>query len=206
MPPSKWRTTRPGVLPSVTTLPTDGRSAMVTAAPERETSISRPVTAADVVADRDVDGRIPGNDSFVPSVLRQAERVSVRQPGELRGELVPLPDRGADGESEPQFGVPYDLTLDPAEMLDVEDDSLADEASHRCHDGDPARGHVEGLARIFLAARQHVAAQERDADALMPPAVDRTGSGMGLGTGAEGHCFRDRFRSINHRERALTTV
>ena len=79
-----------------------------------------------------------------------------------------------------------DLSFDPADMLEIDDDPLADEALDRHDEREPAGRHVEALARIFLPAREHVAADERDGYAPVASAVRRlrhmvegcAGSGM----------------------------
>ena len=63
-----------------------------------------------------------------------------------------------------------DLALQPAEMVDIGDDAVADIAGNRRDQGDAAGRHVDDLAGEFAAIRQHVAAQQVDADALMAPA------------------------------------
>jgi hypothetical protein len=69
--------------------------------------------------------------------------------------------------------VPDNLTLDAADMVEIDHDPLADETPDRRYEGYAPGGHVHGLAGEFLAARQHVAAEERHRHALVPATVGR---------------------------------
>ena len=55
-------------------------------------------------------------------------------------------------------------------MVEIGDHAVADIADAGRQQGQSARRHVNNLARKFTAVRQHIAAEQVDADALMAPA------------------------------------
>jgi hypothetical protein len=67
-----------------------------------------------------------------------------------------------------------DLTLEAADMLEIGDDARADLALDRRQKKGAAGRDVDGLARVFVTVGEHVAPEQRDANALMPPPLDRS--------------------------------
>jgi hypothetical protein len=74
--------------------------------------------------------------------------------------------------------MPDDLPFDSADGLEIDHDALADEATHRRDQSEPAGRDVDALARVFLAAREHVAAKHHERDAAMPAPIERPGGGL----------------------------
>jgi hypothetical protein len=111
----------------------------------------------------------------------------VDQPRELRGDLVALAQGRGEREREPLGRVAGDLAFDAPDVLEIDDDPFADSPPHRGEERYPAGRHVCGLAGILLSVRQHVAAEERHTDAMMPPPLDRSGACSDEGGGLQGH-------------------
>src|ERR687897_244622 len=129
MPPWKWRTTFPGVLPKVALVP-------------------------------------------IASFFFSSIETAVAEPGQLGGELVPLADGRGDRHGKALACVPRDLAFHPPDMFEVEHDPLADRALDRCDERDAAGRHVDGLAGVFLAVGEHVAAEQRQPHPVVPPALE----------------------------------
>jgi hypothetical protein len=89
-------------------------------------------------------------------------------PGELRRKLVALALRGGDGHREAARENPRDQPFEAADVIDIGDHTLADAAGGGRDQGEPARRHVDDLAREFPAILEHVAAEEIDLYALVP--------------------------------------
>ena len=100
------------------------------------------------------------------AVFRQIEDVAVGKPGQLRGELVALARRRADGHCKTVVDDARDLAFDAADMIEVGDDAIADRSDARAEQGKAARRHVDDLAREFTAVRQHVSSKQMHFDAL----------------------------------------
>src|SRR5215472_1421131 len=101
------------------------------------------------------------------------------EPGELGGELVAF--ARAHRELHPKAGRTDagNRTFEAPNVLEVDDDALANLARHwRCQ-RQTVRRHVHHLAGIFVAVGKHVAAGEIDAHAAETPAL------LGLRRGSE---------------------
>ena len=73
--------------------------------------------------------------------------------------------------AKPFSNVARDRAFQPAEMVDIGDDALADLPADRRDQRHAAGRHVDDLAREFAPVGQHVAAEQVDAHALVPPAL-----------------------------------
>ena len=103
------------------------------------------------------------------AIFRQAEDVAVGEPGELGGELVALALGRRDGHGEPVREYARDVPFQSAQVIHIGDHPFAGLAADRRDQRHAAGRHVDHLAGKFAPVRQHVAAQEVDADALKPP-------------------------------------
>ena len=108
------------------------------------------------------------HDAFVTPVLRHAEGVAVDEPGKLIGNLLPLCVGKAELHRETALRVARDLAFDAADLVEIGHDPLADLAPHRRDERYAARRHVDCLAGEFALVLEHVAAEKRDRDALVP--------------------------------------
>ncbi len=125
----------------------------------------------DAVRQDQASGRVARRDAAMAAILGQSEDVSVREPGELCGELVPFARRGRDGHREAVLEPTCDRAFEAADMVYIGDDALARLARHRRDQGHAARRHVGNLAGKLAPVRQHVAAEQVDAHTLKPPAL-----------------------------------
>jgi hypothetical protein len=71
--------------------------------------------------------------------------------------------------------VARDLAFEAPEVLEVQDDPLADRALHGSRQQEAAGRDVHGLAGVFFVARQHVAPEQREGNAAVPAALRRAG-------------------------------
>jgi hypothetical protein len=110
---------------------------------------------------------IARREAAVAAVFRQIEDLPV---GELGGELIALARGRRDHHGKAVVEKARDLAFEPAEMIGIGDHSFARIAYDRRNHGHAARRYVDHLARKFAAIGQHVASEQVDLDALMPPA------------------------------------
>ena len=164
-PPSMWRTTRLGVLPSVISVPTSGRCSLEIAAPESDMSTMRQMTAVPSGSDHG-GARIARHDAVVAAVLGQPEDLAVGEPGQLRGKLVALARGRGDRHRKTVRQDADNRAFEPADVIDIGDDALARDAAHRADDRHAAGRHVEHLTGEFAPVGQHVAAEQIHAHAL----------------------------------------
>jgi hypothetical protein len=156
-PSSRWRTTRPCIVPMTMREPMAGRTVDLTAAPESERSMIRTLYWRP--------------SSRVAPVFRQVELVPVGQPGQLRRQFFPLAVGALHRHGEAAGIAARDVALDPADMVDVEDDPLAGRGRDGRDDGNVARRHVVDPARKLGAVFQHEAAEQIDGDAAEAAAL-----------------------------------
>ena len=90
----------------------------------------------------------------------EVEQMAVGQPGELGGKLVALARGRGDGRGEAILEMPGADAFQPADMVDIGDDALAELRKYRCKHRHAAGRHVYDLARKFAPVRQHVAAEQ----------------------------------------------
>ncbi len=112
-----------------------------------------------------------GNHALVPPVLGQVQQILVGQPCELRRHLVALARRGNEGHLEPAIDQRGDRAFDAAEIVEIDDDLFASAAGDRRDHAGAAGRHLDDLAGELSAVGQHVAAKDRDADALIAAAI-----------------------------------
>jgi hypothetical protein len=108
--------------------------------------------------------------TVVAAVFRQIENVAVGEPGQLGRELVALARGRADRHGEAVVDDAGDLALDPADMVEIGDDAVADIADAGRQQRQPSRRHVDDLAGKLTPVRQHVAAEQVNLDPLKTPA------------------------------------
>ena len=169
-PSSRWRTTRPGTLPSVTSAPIGGRWSVATPAPDCDTSMIRQLTLRPLGRIRRVIG-LRGIETAVAAVFGQIEDVAVGEPGQLGGEFVALARRRRYRHGKAALKDARDVAFEAAQMIDIGDDAFAGLAAHRRDQGHAAGRHIHDLAGEFPPVGQHVAAEEVDADPLKSPAL-----------------------------------
>jgi hypothetical protein len=163
-PPSTWRTTRPGVFPSVIKAPIGGIVSLAIPAPKSDRSTIRQVT------------EVPFGMVMVERALLGTKRSGGGPPagrgcGGWRAKLVALARRCRDRHGETGGEHTRDCAFEPAEVIDIGDHALPRLAGHRRLNGDIARRHVDDLAGEFPPVREHVASQQVDAHALKPASL-----------------------------------
>ena len=103
--------------------------------------------------------------------------------------------------AKPFCSMARDLAFEAAEMVDIGDDAFADVAAHRRDQRHAAGRHVDDLAGIFAAVRQHVAAEQVDAHALVAPAFLRHAAAMcdfGCGSAMRRRTLADEVRAADY--------
>jgi hypothetical protein len=163
-PSSRWRTTRPCTLPSVTNAPIGGPGA-------RLRHVDDPAGEVEAVRQDQAADRIARNDAAVPAVFGQAEDMAIGEPGELRGELVALARCRRDRHGETVLKDARDVAFEPPKVIDVSDHALARLAGDWRNQRDAARRHVDDLTGKLAPVGKHVAAGEVHAYALKAAAL-----------------------------------
>src|SRR5450631_3084481 len=154
-PLSRWRTTRPGALPTRTTDPIEGRLRLTTATPETDRSTMAHCSRAR-------DHLIAIGRALVAAVFGHVEGVPVGEPGQLLRKLVALALSGSDGHREAARQNLGDQSLKPPDMIEIGDYAFALAAACGGDQGNAARRHVNHLAGEFAVILKHVATEQID--------------------------------------------
>jgi hypothetical protein len=156
MPPAKCRTTRAHIRPTATREPIGGAVSTLIAAPWFVMSI----TVATL-----------STPSGVVSVVRPPtgpeEHLIVGNLGDPRGELFRLVRRGRYFHREAVGELAHEHALDPAELVDIGDDRVADLSLLTALQGKAGRRYVDRPAGIFAAVAKHVASGKLQLDAVV---------------------------------------
>ena len=108
----------------------------------------------------------------IAAVFGQVQDVTVGQPGQSVGQLVSLATGGRDGHGEPGFDVTRDLALDPADMVDIGDNRIANFALDRADDISAAWRDAGNLAGKFAPVGKHAPPKQVHLHAPVAAAID----------------------------------
>ena len=93
------------------------------------------------------------------TVLRQAEGLTIDEPGQLSGQFVLLALRRDNGHREATFKPANDRTLDLPDMFEIDDDARPDFADDGGDQSYAAGAYINRLTRKFASILKHIAAQ-----------------------------------------------
>jgi mannose-6-phosphate isomerase-like protein (cupin superfamily) len=133
--------------------------------------VDNPASHLGAVLEREQRDRIARHDTIVAAVFRQIENVAVGKPGQLRCELVALARGRAHGHGKAIVDDAGNLALDPADVVEIGDDAVADIADAGRQQRQSTRRHIDDLARKFAAVRQHITPQQMDLHPLEAPSL-----------------------------------
>src|SRR5229473_3179309 len=133
--------------------------------------VDHPAGHLGAVLKRHERDRVARDDAVVAAVFRQIEDIAVGKPGQLGSEFVALARGGAHGHGETVVDNAGDLAFDPADMVEIGDDAIADIADAGRQQGEPPRRHIDDLAWKFAAVRQHIAAEQMNPHPLKTAAL-----------------------------------
>jgi hypothetical protein len=100
------------------------------------------------------------------TIVGDAETVAIGEPGELIGELVALSRRQIEHEREAGVGEAHAGTGEASQVVEIDDDLLAEARLRRRVQKHVARRHFNRLAGKLVLRFEHVAAKQRDRHAL----------------------------------------
>ncbi|CUX16875.1 hypothetical protein AGR7C_Cc110463 [Agrobacterium deltaense Zutra 3/1] len=151
----------------------------------RQGKVDQPAGDEHAVFQNELGSRIARRQAIVATVFRQAEQLTLGDPGELRGEFFPLALRRVDGDEEARCGERCHRAFDAADMLEIGDDAVAVAGNARAGELRSFGGHLGRGAIVFFMVGQHQAAGEGHTDGVVEMSflnrtqdlggVDRTG-------------------------------
>ena len=111
---------------------------------------------------------ISGHDALVAPVFRHAERLPVRQPGQLISDLLALDQRHVDLQGEAVRQMAGHHAFHAPELVEIADHSLADRTPQGRDEGHAARRHVDDLTLELTLGFKHEPAIDADGHAGVP--------------------------------------
>ena len=132
----------------------------------RQGQVDDPASQARPIRQGHRGTRIFRLEAFMTAILGRTQKVPVGEPGQLRGELLPLAGSGRDGHRKAIGVNADDRSFETAEMIDVGNDAFALSPGHRRDNRHSSRRHVDDLTGKLAPISQHISAKEIDAHTL----------------------------------------